>query len=231
MYTHKRNKHNIIPVTGKQEIFKSDSDKNYKIKKFKYKFDDNSVNLRTIIDKVIKEYEKLCTKFYLNTNSTFYKPNYNYETDSFQKLLKFYQNHNLGKITIPKSTQEAKVKIDNLLAIYIIILIEVTHDNDLFDHILEFVFLFKEYLNIIGWDHMINLYKFGLYENLSVLGEFCSTFNCEEIPELVNDFVLYFLDIEDGMTKNKKELIDITQNFCYWLYINGHTNYKMIRLR
>lgn len=136
----------------------------------------------------------------------------------------------MDKVTIPNPREKAKTIIDNILVIYLILLVEVTRDKFYMEVIVKFGFLFREYLNMTGWDYYLYLNEYGLCDNLNIEGEFCAKMNCEEIPELVNDFVLYFLDMEESFSSNRKEIADITQNFCYWLFINGFTNYKLAKL-
>ena len=52
--------------------------------------------------------------------------------------------------------------------------------------------------------------------------EFTEIFNAEEIPEVCNDFFLDFMEPKRFFGLNKEELIELIQNFCYWLYINKY---------
>jgi hypothetical protein len=224
LYTHKRNKHNIIPITGKPEIFKLGSSTN--LNRFKYNFSGSETDVKAISTKLIEEYIKLCNRNYLNQESMIFEPKWSYERDSFLCLLKYFNSSNIEKIKIPNLTDK-ETTIDNILAIYSILIIEVTRGKYFIDIVVQFVFLFREYLNLFGWDHFRYLNQYGLYDNIIIEGEFCTKCNCEEIPNLVNDFICHFLELDENFTTNKREIIDITQNFCNWLYIYGLTNYKL----
>lgn len=191
---------------------------------------DTNSNIKAITDLIIEEFVRIAKEVKFDPHSVFFRPQEKIEEDTFLKLLKFYNTSNFDKVNIPKPNEKAKSMIDNVLAVYLILIIEVTRDKFFLELIVKFVFLFREYLNMTGWDYLAHLHSYGLYDDLRIEGEFCSKVNCEEIPELVNDFVVNFLQMEDKFSIHQKELVDITQNFCYWLFINELTNFKLAKL-
>ena len=58
------------------------------------------------------------------------------------------------------------------------------------------------------------------------VGEYCSTNNAEQAPDISNDFVTSYL-IESQVKFERLDAIELTQNFCHWLFINGYTCSKL----
>jgi hypothetical protein len=227
LYTHKRNKHNIIPITGKPEIFKTGGNTVYN--KLKYNIMETRTNVKASADIIIKCYKNNCEYFYTDPSSTFFKKNFHPSQDSFLKLLEIYKISGLEKICIPALHEKEKLFVDNILAIYLILLVEITRETIFTQLVVKFIFLFREYLNLVGWDHFKYLEDFGLVNQLMVKGEFCSFCSCEELPEMVNDFVAVFLECDVRLAPEKKDMADIVLNLCNWLFINNLTNYKVNR--
>ncbi len=227
LYTHKRNKHNIIPITGKPEIFKSGG--NSVSNKLKYNIMETRNNVKASADIIIRYYKKYFEYFYMDSNSILFKKNFNPIQDSFLKLLEIYKISGLEKICIPAHNEKEKLFVDNILIIYLILLVEITRETIFTQLVVKFIFLFREYLNLLGWDHFKYLEDFGMMNEFMIKGEFCSTCTCEELPEMVNDFVAVFLECDSRLTSEKKEMADIVLNFCNWLFINNLTNYKVNR--
>lgn len=233
LYTHKRNKHNIIPITGKPEIFKTGSNgsngSNAVSNKLKYNIMETRNNVKASSDIIIKYYKINCEHFYLDPSSIFFKQNFKPTQDSFLKLLETYKFSGLEKISIPANYEKEKLFVDNILIIYLILLVEITRETIFTQIVVKFIFLFREYLNLLGWDHFKYLEDFGMINEFSAKGEFCTTCSCEELPEMVNDFVAVFLECDARLASEKKEMADIVLNFCNWLFINNLTNYKVNR--
>ncbi len=227
LYTHRRNKHNIIPITGKPEFFKSNSSNN--VTKFRYNALETTNDVRGIISNILTIYQDLCEKYFTSPGSILEK-NYYLEEDKFVSLLKYYQEHGMEKPKIPKF-EEVGDYINNILAVYLILILEVTREKYYAQLIVKFVFLFREYINVFGWEHKKFLHEFGLNDNLVIEGEFCQKNNCEEVPELVNDFIGVFLELDpEFVDSDVKDMSDICQNFCYWLLINGLTCFKLSKI-
>ena len=79
-----------------------------------------------------------------------------------------------------------------------------------FSHLIVFVTLFREYVNIA---------KKGTSNK-----EYTETTCAEDVPALSNEFITEFLNVFDF---NKEESIDLTQNFCHWMYENNFTCCKL----
>ena len=86
-----------------------------------------------------------------------------------------------------------------------------------FIKILKFVTLFRECLNILYNDKVKT--TGGLYSE---------EFSAEDAPDISNDFVTEFLDTDSNSFEfSKDEAIEITQNFCQWMYDNNYTCSKL----
>jgi hypothetical protein len=86
-----------------------------------------------------------------------------------------------------------------------------------FTKILKFVTLFRECANLLNKDKVRNESK-----------EYTEIFNAEDIPDISNEFITEFLDPDQSTFDiNKEDSIDLTQNFCHWLYENNFTCSKL----
>jgi hypothetical protein len=86
-----------------------------------------------------------------------------------------------------------------------------------FNKILKFVTLFRECLNIINSNKCKEEGK-----------EYSESYNAEDAPDISNEYVTEFLETEAAtFDLQKEEAIDLTQNFCQWLYDNNYTCSKL----
>ena len=129
--------------------------------------------------------------------------------------------------SIPED-QRGLLSCDDTFALY---LYEVSRKvNGMFyEKMLKFAILFRECLNEYGWKKMeeaqgeAQISPGGMPSDAIV---FCDLNNAEHAPEICNEFITIFLDIF-GTPLNKLEAIDITRNFCNWLFENGFTCSKL----
>lgn len=85
-----------------------------------------------------------------------------------------------------------------------------------FTHLIVFVTLFREYVNQNNKNQ----------SNPEM--EFTINNSAEDVPELSNDFINDFIEPEvNDFGFPKEEAIDLTQNFCYWMYENNFTCSKL----
>lgn len=80
-----------------------------------------------------------------------------------------------------------------------------------FRRICEFVILYREFLNIYKKD------------------PFFTCINpAEDAPDVSNEFITEFLDIDYCVFEfDKEETIELTQNFCQWMYDSNYTSSKL----
>ncbi len=107
-------------------------------------------------------------------------------------------------------------------------------NKDCYKQVLKFVFLFRECLNHYG-ERLSKAkqeaagYPVGNNNGKSEEGkqeEYCMTNNAEQAPEVSNEFVTLYLD-EVKANFGKMDPIELTQNFCGWLFNNGYTCSKL----
>lgn len=116
----------------------------------------------------------------------------------------------------PKGLDGENSKCDDIFADYII-KVSKCAKKEFFEKVLKFVILFRESLNIT------NSEKCGNEEK-----EYTELYNAEDAPDISNEFVTEFLDTEANLFGfQKEESIDVTQNFCQWLYDNNFTCSKL----
>ena len=98
---------------------------------------------------------------------------------------------------------------------------------------LSFAFLFRECVNEAG--ERLNEEKKLLPQELFPINggvgkneDYCLTNNAEQVPDVSNEFITNFLSEKklDALFPST-EAIDLTQNLCHWLFINGYTCSKL----
>jgi len=123
----------------------------------------------------------------------------------FQKVEEFF--------VAPKMLDAEKAKCSEVFADYICKVARVTNDVFL-EKILIFVTLFRECLNS--------------QNKKEANTEYTEENNAEDAPDISNEFVTEYLETDENFFGfNKEEVIDITQNFCQWLYDNNFTCSKL----
>jgi len=56
--------------------------------------------------------------------------------------------------------------------------------------------------------------------------DYCSTHNAEQLPDISNKFVVNYMQNKKQYI-SIKEIMELTQNFCQWLFNNGFTCAKL----
>ena len=58
--------------------------------------------------------------------------------------------------------------------------------------------------------------------------DYCCTNNAEQVPDICNEFVLgYFEEKKMCIEMDTPEAVELTQNMCHWMFINGYTCSKI----
>lgn len=233
LYTHKRNKHNIIPITKKQEIFKKNegiNPKGKKIRYFKYtEFNENS-NIYKLCINVMDIMRNVLEDLYLNSKSQLF--NKGFIIDNYPLIYHLNSTKNIKSKHISIPSKHENYSIDKILTIYLLLLIEVSVDSTFINGVIKFVVLLREHINLCGWEHKRYLFDYGMSEPFVPIGDFCDKNNTEEVPELLNDFIEVFIDIdsENHFGIDKSSMADLTENFSNWLFLNELTNFKIFSL-
>ncbi len=113
-----------------------------------------------------------------------------------------------------KQLDPEKAKCSEVFADYICKVAKVANKECL-EKIVIFVTLFRECLNSMN--------KQGENDN-----DYTEENNAEDAPDISNEFVTEYLETDGNFFDfQKEEVIDITQNFCQWLYDNNYTCSKL----
>lgn len=84
--------------------------------------------------------------------------------------------------------------------------------------VIKFVILYRESLNILLGT------KLNLDEDL----DYSSLHIAEDSPDIANEFINEYLDVDNEFFGfNKEEAIELTMNFCQWMYDNNYTCSKL----
>ncbi len=147
-----------------------------------------------------------------NQNRNLIKKMTNYtSSDQHPFLTKFYEY-----IKNPKQLDGELSKCDDVFCEYLYRISRLAKP-DFFCKILKFVTLFRECLNIQYSDKVKT--EGYLYSE---------EFNAEDAPDISNDLVTDFLDTESLVFDfGKEDAIEMTQNFCQWMYDNNFTCSKL----
>lgn len=127
----------------------------------------------------------------------------------------------------PMTPEKKQRKCDEVFAEYLDTVAKETN-KECYANILKFVFLFRECLNHYG-DKLVkskNEEEKGEKNVRNNGGEYCAVNNPEQAPEISNEFVTMYLD-EIKTSFGNMDPIELTQNFCGWLFTNGYTCSKL----
>ena len=226
LYTHKRNKHNIIPITGKEEIFKKTMQSSNTLQKFNYSaLENDNWDFPKLLDHVIKIYKNTLEKIFSNKNCILFQKNFVNENHVGVKILKKIKEAQIIKLMVPDATLNPI--IDEILIIYLIYFVKVTQDQNLTDMVVKFVILIREHINIVGWDYKKKFKEFRIRVSYNNKGPYTLFNSCEEVPDFVNEFVSVFIALDANFSFELNELLDLTKNFCNWLFVNNLTSFKI----
>jgi len=162
----------------------------------------------TEIDEVLRE---VFDKIYMNEDrmkNTRIKQYTSFDQHPFMQLiLEHYQS--------PKTLDPEKSKCNEVFADYLCKIARVSR-KEVFAKFVTFITLFRESLN--SMNKKDNLHS----------GDYTQEYVPEDAPDISNEFVTEFLESDSSFFDfQKDEVIDITQNFCQWLYDNNYTCSKL----
>ncbi len=129
----------------------------------------------------------------------------------FYKIEDIFQN--------PRTPDENS-KCDEVFSFYIYKVSKLARP-EFFTKVLKFITLFRECLNQINKDKCKS-------KSDEITYEYSEIFNAEDAPDISNEFVTEYLGAESMIFDfSREEAIDITQNFCQWMYDNNYTCSKL----
>jgi hypothetical protein len=92
--------------------------------------------------------------------------------------------------------------------------------HEYFIKVLKFITLYRECLNFTQIENPKN--------NKDCRYEYVECNNSEDVPDISNIFIMDYLETDtQGFDFTREEAIDLTQNFCQWLYDNNFTCSKL----
>ena len=113
--------------------------------------------------------------------------------------------------------------IDETIALYLYKISLKTNPN-YYKTILAFVIFFRECLNQIGWAKRIQSEEIDLdnrqdIKQLMETTQFCLSNSAEHAPEICNEFVTVYVEEHRNLFAiERADCIDLTINFCHWLF-------------
>ena len=232
LYTHCKKIHNKSNDISDR---KRGRPKKYVEKLFKEKFQYNPINLTYFL----KEERTGITEIYDFPNCINEAFNIIYDCSNkkikernFKKKIKeydkIYEHPFLGKFLLSKHERNINIEnekeiCDNVFMHYLNKM-SLNVNPNYFIKLIVFVTLFREFINISKRIYLYNQNEeFNIFEN-----EYTANHSAEDIPFFCNDFINNFLDCENKLFNfDKQESIDLTQNFCNWIYDNDFTTLKL----
>ena len=227
LYTHCKQKHNTCNTSGrgrgrpKKENGESFSERlKYNPLDASYFLKDNRRGTTNFED-----FEKsIIDAFHILYSRNNFDRNLNKDMKNYNKI----QEHPfLGKFLLDK--HDVNIKIDDEKEICDNVFMDYLNKMSLhvnpnyFTTLIIFVTLFREFVNIT------ELKKKNIKENnFNNDVEYTSVNSAEDVPDLSNEFINEFLETDKKLFDfNKEDSIDLTQNFCHWMYENNFTSSKL----
>jgi len=150
--------------------------------------------------------------------------------DKYSKKIKtrifFYYNHSLYRdyenyINFSSKVNNEIIVIDNVFIYYLEELRRNKNKDEIKLHI-KLLLLFREFLNI----------EHEKIFNLNKRIEYTATQITDDLPQFTNKFLDSYLEVcENIFDIGIKEGVLITSEFCEWLFINNHTQLKLVAER
>ena len=237
LYTHCKKKHNSKIITDRGRGRPKKKIVHYLKERLIYNPINTSYFLKEERNGITEIYDfENCIKEAFNN---IYNSNIEIKERNMRKKMIDYQNiyeHPfLGKFILSKHDRNMKIinenEISDIVFMYYLNKMSLYVNPKYFIKLIIFVTLFREFVNISN-RKKINLYNEKdnsiQYINYKIEPEYTS-YNCaEEIPDFCNDFINDFLECDINLFNfNRIESINLTQNFCNWMYDNNFTTLKI----
>lgn len=120
------------------------------------------------------------------------------------------------------ATNKKLMKADQVFAEFLNNVAKNVNKN-YYKQMIKFIFLYRECYNTYG--KKIDNLNINKEDN-----EYCLANNAELVPDISNDFVTIYLESHKTGLK-RIDSIEMTQNFCCWLYTKGYTNSKLTLIK
>jgi hypothetical protein len=157
-----------------------------------------------------------------------------YSAKCYNQLMHYTDHPILNKLFNEVSIDDSKAKnektCDDVFYEYLSYCKSLANKN-YFIIVLKFILLFRECLNISRSNMVEQNVK---VDQPFLKKEYSSYFNADSIPELCNEFVTEYLEKNEyfgiNSEKDKNEVIELIQHFCYWLYKMQYTASRLSRI-
>jgi hypothetical protein len=130
-------------------------------------------------------------------------------------------------------TKKREKSCDQIFAEYLGFVAQKVH-SEYYANVLRFVFLFRECVNSSGKElieERKNLPMFLFPKNSVLINpnqDYCCNNNGEQVPDMCNEFLMHYIKSRRNCIKlEDRELIDLMQNLCHWMFVNGYTCSKI----
>ncbi len=178
-------------------------------------FDKEPMKFKNYFDRDYRR--RIIGEEYLNmeelVKNAFYHLFMNYRNKLFSNLNSI-TDHNLYNKILEASSGMIATTADEIFGKYIVGVFPQAN-KEYFLFVVKFVVLFRECINISKSD---------------ISGEFTSTGNTENVPDMCNEFITEFMETNEFFGLDLNELIEIIQHFCNWLYENKFTTSRLTLL-
>ena len=238
LYTHCKGKHNSTDVSDRARGRPRKNTENYLKERTKYNPLDKSYFLkkeRTGITEIYDFEDCIINAF----NIIYDKSNYQIrERNNKKKMIEYqkvYEHPFLGKFLVNKHDRNKKIyneyEISDKVFMHYLNKMSLYVNPNYFVKLITFITLFREFINISNRKNLMNDIDedlFVQYKKYKMESEYTSCNCAEEIPDYCNDFINNFLESDINLFNfNKIESIDLTQNFCSWIYDNNFTTLRL----
>jgi len=191
----------------------------------KYSDYESLKNFAESVNYIIDVLNIKMTSLYSNPDCILYNDNYSINNNKlYQMFMKITESRIHEIMNLERSFEPV---IDEVLVTYMLTFIKITKNENLLDMIVKFCILLREYLNNFGWSFKRLFNDFNVDVKFDKSGSFCQINDCQYIPDLINDFLSVFIELDNHFEIEKKYLLCITDNFCNWLFVNNFTNFKI----
>ena len=184
--------------------------------------DEKEINLDLIKDNLNNIFRQCKNYIFSNINDVEDYPFYQLVIDNWDKNNYEFPSQCLSDNTNKSDSDQTGNKYNSppLDPIFFMYLKEFSTktNNNYFWFINKFIVLFRECINSLKKQNVKEEFKKGNQTEYSQL------FSAEAIPESCNDFFLEFMQPKNYFGLDENELIELTQNFCFWLYKKQYTH-------
>ena len=132
----------------------------------------------------------------------------------------------------PNQATRKVMLVDEIFALYLYTVSLKT--NPIFYRIvLMFVVLYRECFNHIGWTKRLAIENIDIVKNPDIETkmkqvDYCLSNTAEHAPDICNEFVtVWMVDHKEQSKIDRQDCIDLTINFCHWLFENQFTCSKL----